>query len=64
MTLRANEMTDSELHKAAHRMEAMGGGFATAIATAYFRADPDNKERLIKAFDFLFERYAQWGDEQ
>ena len=56
--MRANEMTDSELYKAAYEMEVMGEGFASAIALAFFRADSDNKQRLITAFDFLFERYA------
>lgn len=56
--LRANEMTDSELYKAAHMMDAMGGGFAAAIAEAFFRADSDNKQRIVSAFPELFERYA------
>jgi hypothetical protein len=39
----------------------MGGGFAAAIALAYFRADSDNKARLLEAFPDLFAKYRQWA---
>ncbi len=51
-------MTEDQLHKAAHRMESEGGGFASAIALAFFRADSTNQVLLIDAFGHLFERYA------
>lgn len=43
---------------AAHRMSREGGGFAGAIADAYFRADSHNKTRLVEAFRDLFDRFA------
>jgi hypothetical protein len=56
--MKANDMSESELLKAAHNMENYGGGFAEAIALAYFRADSTNQVLLIDAFGHLFERYA------
>ena len=56
--MKANDMSEDELLIAAHRMEREGGGFASAIALAYFRADSTNKVRLVDAFGHLFERYA------
>jgi hypothetical protein len=64
--MKANDMSESELLKAAHNMVYYGGGFAEAIASAYFRADSENKQRLLTAFGHLFERYAPgqgWGHE-
>ena len=47
---------DAYLH-AAHRMEQQGGGFAAAIADAYFRADSKNAAILRSAFVDLFAKY-------
>ena len=44
-------------HRAAKAMEKMGGGFASALAVAYYRADSDNKARILGAFPDLFEKY-------
>ena len=54
----AFEMSESELFKAARNMERYGGGFAEAIALAYFRGDDTNQLRVVEAFPELFERYA------
>lgn len=56
-------MTDDQLMAAAHEMDRIGGGFASAIATAYFRADSDNKARLLLTFGDLFSRHAPESDE-
>ena len=64
--MKANDMSERELLKAAHNMVYYGGGFAEAIASAYFRADSENKQRLLTAFGHLFEKYAPgqgWGHE-
>ena len=50
-------MTDSELYAAAHRMRDTGGHFAYHIASAFFVADKDNREKLLAAFGFMFERF-------
>ena len=47
--------------RAAMAMEKVGGGFAAAIGVAYYRADSDNKARLLDAFPDLFAKYRQWA---
>jgi len=44
-------------HRAAQLMEKIGGGFASALALAYFRADGTNQARILGAFGDLFELY-------
>ena len=44
-------------HRAAQLMEKIGGGFASALAVAYYRADSDNKARIVGAWPDLFEKY-------
>ena len=44
-------------HQAAKIMGRIGGGFASALALAYFRADSDNQARILGAFPDLFEKY-------
>jgi len=44
--------------RAAHEMQSSGGGFASALAEAFFRADSHNRARILSAFGDLFERYA------
>jgi hypothetical protein len=56
--MKANDMSEDELLIAARRMEREGGGFASAIALAFFRADSTNQVLLVNAFGHLFERYA------
>ncbi len=56
-------LTDAQLHKAAHYLETREGGFANAIALAYYSADRDNEKILLNAFAPLFERaYEKWAD--
>ena len=56
--MKAQDMSESELFAAARNMERYGGGFAEAIALAYFRGDDTNQLRVVEAFPELFERYA------
>ena len=57
-------MTDAQIHEAAGYLETKEGGFANAIAMAYYRADSGNKRRLLDAFGDLFESaYAKWHKE-
>jgi hypothetical protein len=54
-------MTDAQIHEAAGYLETREGGFANAIALAYYRADSDNQRKLVEAFGDLFESaYAKW----
>lgn len=50
-------------HRAAQTMEKMGGGFASAIALAYYRADGTNQARVVAAFPDLFEKYREMAQE-
>jgi hypothetical protein len=54
------EVADTN-HRAAKAMEKWGGGFAAALAVAYFHADADNKARILAAWPDLFERYRRMG---
>lgn len=51
-------MTEDELYSAAHIMHKYGGGFASCIAEAFFRADGHNRKRLLFAFGDLFVQFA------
>lgn len=42
------------------RMERFGGGFASALAIAWQRADQGNRDRLRLAFGDLLESYRQF----
>jgi len=50
-------------HRAAQTMERMGGGFAAALAQAYYRADGDNQARILAAFPDLFDKYRRMAEE-
>ena len=54
--MNADELTTWN-HRAAKAMERMGGGFASALAVAYYQADSDNKARILAAWPDLFEKY-------
>jgi len=54
---RTPNLSHSDSHQAAPTMDQIGGGFAICIAQAYFRADQQNRERLLFAFGDLFERF-------
>lgn len=47
----------NKLFKAASLMQTQGGGFAAAIAQAFFRADTGNQRILVEAFADLFEKF-------
>jgi hypothetical protein len=55
---------DKDLYlDAAQLMESQGGSFARYIAKAYFAADSDNTQRLLKAFPDLFLKYRRMAEE-
>lgn len=51
------EFQPGTIEAAVIAMEQRGGGFAAAIAVAYWRADSGNKARLLSAFADLFASY-------
>jgi hypothetical protein len=62
MTHQPEPLTDDErdayLH-AAHLMYRNGGGFASALADAYMKADSNNSQILRTAFAHIFNRYME-----
>lgn len=61
--MKATDLTDAQQYESAKTMEKYGGGFASALALAFFRADSTNKEKLLSAFNDLFMRYHRWNEE-
>jgi hypothetical protein len=55
-------MTERQLYEAAYEMDRSGGGFASAVANAFFRADGYNRKRLLFAFGDLFVQFAPTPD--
>jgi len=47
-----------DLLRATKRMKCEGGGFAGALAEAWFFADKANSRILEEAFDHIFRRYS------
>jgi hypothetical protein len=52
-------MTTSEQYRALKLMQEIGGGFASALATAWLKADHANSQRLEWAFGDLLEQYGE-----
>jgi hypothetical protein len=50
-------LSPTELHHTIVAMERHGGGFCSALAQAWFRADQTNKRRLEEAFAHLLTEY-------
>jgi hypothetical protein len=50
-------LTYEQGHKAARLMEQVGGGFASAIAQAFYRADSHNASIMLEAYGDMFHRY-------
>lgn len=53
--------TEDQLVNAAHTMDLYGGGFARAIASAFYRADSHYRGVLVAAFAELFIKYGLGG---
>ncbi len=54
-----DKITDEEVIDA---MEAMGGGFASALAVAWRKADMGNRETLRQAFPYLYDLYKRHAE--
>ena len=53
-------MTKHFIYKALENMDRFGGSFVQSLAVCYRKADPDNKEILIKSFNKIFIKYANF----
>lgn len=58
MNNEAFKMTESELYDAAYNMERIGGGFAKAIARAFYAADSYNRRLILETFGHLFVKHS------
>ena len=58
-----NKLTpaDPVIEATVQRIETFGGSFAKQLMAAYRTADIDNKQRIIDAFDDLFDKYGPNG---
>jgi hypothetical protein len=55
-------LSKEQLHQTAVEYLPNEGGFATALATAYTRADLTNQRKIEEAFSDLFETvYQKWA---
>ena len=55
--MKAMQLDHDMLLKAARLMEKEGGSFAGHIARAFYVADSTNMEKLVSAFDNLFNEF-------
>ena len=54
-------LDESQRYDVLQKMEFYGGGFASALAKAWQRADASNSAKLGEAFDELVRAYAKGG---
>lgn len=58
MTYATAHLTPVQLHRTVASMERNGGGFCRALAQAWYKADPRNKQRIEHAFGHILEDFA------
>ena len=56
-------LTEDQISIALFNMNKYGGGFVQSLTVCYRKADPDNKEVLIKSFNKIFIKYANFPNE-
>lgn len=57
-----NTMTHDQKISVFRTMSRYGGGFASAMAEAWFRADPYNRETIEKSFPDLVREYRDMAE--
>jgi len=55
--LSSEELYEMRLFRLAEAMQRYGGSFARKISEAFYVADENNREKLLNAFNDLFESY-------
>jgi hypothetical protein len=58
MTYLTAQLTPQQLHRTVASMEIHGGGFCRALAQAWYKADPRNKQRIEHAFEHILVDFA------
>jgi len=56
-------LTENQISIALFNMNKYGGGFVQSLTVCYRKADPDNKEILVKSFNKIFIKYANFTNE-
>ena len=56
-------LTKDEISIALFNMNKYGGGFVQSLTVCYRKADPDNKDILLKSFYKIFIKYANFSNE-
>ena len=57
-------MTEYFINKALENMDRFGGSFVQSLTVCYRKADPDNKDILLKSFNKIFIKYANFTNEK
>lgn len=58
MTYATAQLTPQQLYCTIASMERHGGGFCRALAQAWYKADPRNKQRIEHAFEHILVDFA------
>ena len=57
-------LNEEQISIALFNMNKYGGGFVQSLTVCYRKADPDNKDILLKSFNKLFIKYANFTNEK
>ena len=57
-------LTEEQISIALFNMNKYGGGFVQSLTVCYRKADPDNKDILLKSFNKIFIKYANFTNEK
>ena len=57
-------LNEKQISIALFNMNKYGGGFVQSLAVCYRKADPDNKDILLKSFNKIFIKYANFTNEK
>jgi len=56
-------LNQEQISIALFNMNKYGGGFVQSLTVCYRKADPDNKDILLKSFNKIFIKYANFTNE-
>ena len=57
-------LNQEQISIALFNMNKYGGGFVQSLTVCYRKADPDNKDILLKSFNKIFIKYANFTNEK
>ena len=56
-------LNEEQISIALSNMDIYGGGFVQSLTVCYRKADPNNKDILLKSFNKIFIKYANFSNE-